>query len=258
MGMFDELRAINITHEKFDRAHNGLRFQTKDIECQMFDYCVFNGVLYIEAEYGADGYKRHDKAVKSHHTGEVNIYTDLTTNDIEYWIEYDLMFENGVLIDVVAHEPAIKRNRQDKASRRPCLPRNRVLISINIDNCEAAKREAVMGKLTIEKINAIRELLDEPLATVSYPAKCPNGSIYPERSNSNYRTALSTVQTPEDMQFTKDGSQATIQTPRGDCVVIDEYWQFLNKPNNSLKTAAADEINTTRMKHSTTKGEAHD
>ena len=30
MGMFDELRAINITHEKFDRAHNGLRFQTKD------------------------------------------------------------------------------------------------------------------------------------------------------------------------------------------------------------------------------------
>ena len=45
MGIYDEVRAINVSHENFDSKHNNLKFQTKDLECEMFEYCLFNNDL---------------------------------------------------------------------------------------------------------------------------------------------------------------------------------------------------------------------
>ena len=52
MGMYDEVKAINVSHDNFDKNHNGLLFQTKSLEVEMFEYCIFNNALYLQAERG--------------------------------------------------------------------------------------------------------------------------------------------------------------------------------------------------------------
>jgi hypothetical protein len=43
--MFDEVRAINISHKNFDRKQNSYTFQTKDLGCDMSEYCLFIGAI---------------------------------------------------------------------------------------------------------------------------------------------------------------------------------------------------------------------
>ncbi|PHM59530.1 hypothetical protein Xish_03649 [Xenorhabdus ishibashii] len=50
MGMFDEVRAINISHKNFYQSHRNYIFQTKDLKCDGSEYCVFNGDLYQEVD----------------------------------------------------------------------------------------------------------------------------------------------------------------------------------------------------------------
>jgi hypothetical protein len=114
MGMYDEVRPLNISHKNFEHNHNDCTFQTKDLERDMSEYCVFNGKLFQQVD-GSDGYKRHVQALNVDYTGALNvdytgalnIYTIFTENDIESWIEYDLVFDCGELIDVVQHDVRI-------------------------------------------------------------------------------------------------------------------------------------------------------
>lgn len=125
MGMFDEVQAINISHKNFDRSHNGYTFQTKDLECDMSEYCVFNGVLYQEVD-NSDGNKHHEYALKHDYSGELNIYTDISENGIESWVEYDLKFQNGELVDVVPYKVRVTEDNRDLSTHRPNKPSNRV------------------------------------------------------------------------------------------------------------------------------------
>ena len=228
MGMYDEVRAINVSHENFDSKHNNLTFQTKDLECEMFEYCLFNNDLYIEAERGGDGYVRHDKAIKSDYSGSARVYTDYTRNKVEYWIEYDLTFENGALVDVVARGKEVRKDHRDLSNNRPNKPSNRVMIEINILDCDDDKKQAVTARLTDEKIAAIRELLEEPLATVSYPINrsenTDNGFLMAGFGfGKPYINILSVVQTLEDFEVNEDTGQATITAPSGDIIILDEF-----------------------------------
>ena len=90
--MFDEVRAISISHKNFN--HNGYAFQTKDLDCAMLEYCVSNNVLYQETDNSIGEYKRLDNALKLEYSGELNIYTGTRENGIESWIEYDLTFKD--------------------------------------------------------------------------------------------------------------------------------------------------------------------
>lgn len=228
MGMFDEVRAINISHANFDKKHNNLTFQTKDLECELFEYCVFNNDLYVQAEYGEDGYVRHNKAIKSKQSGTVNIYTDFTRNKIEYWVEYDLVFENGELVDVITYDERIRKDHRDISGSRPNKPSNRVIIEINVSNCDDTKKEAVIAQLTDEKIAGFRDLIEDPLATVSYPAKrTPNNSEYGILglgSTSLYGNIMSVVQSMDDLKRNENSNKATLKAPNGDVIIIlDEF-----------------------------------
>lgn len=130
MGMYDDLRVVNISHDNFKKKHNNLSFQTKDLECEMFEYLVFNGDLYIQAERGGDGNViRHEKAIKSDFSGEVNIYTDFTQLGVEYWIEYDLIFKDGVLVEVKAHDAKVRKDKRDMSKKYPTTPNdNRTIL----------------------------------------------------------------------------------------------------------------------------------
>lgn len=228
MGMYDEFRVINIAHENFDSNHKNLNFQTKDLECELSEYCVFNGQLYLEAEHSGDGYVRHSEAIKSDHTGTVSIYTDVTRSKVTWWVEYDLVFENGMLIDVVSHGERIDKDERDLDAYRPSKPSNRVSITISISDCDEDKRQAVLARLTDEKIEALRELLEEPLATVSYPVKRNNDSIYSHVFSADYSNIVSVVQTRSDFVVDEDNKRAAIISPNGHRMILDELSGFFD------------------------------
>ena len=229
MGMYDEVRAINITHDNFKMEHNNLTFQTKDLECEMFEYCIFNNELYLEAD-SCGGYRRYDKAQKTEYNGIVNIYTDFTHSDVEYWIEYDLVIKNGEVIDVIAYEERAIKNNKDLASIRPNLPDNRVFIQISVKGCSEEKKKEVVAKLTDEKIQAIRELLEEASATISYPTKRDSNPLYGRLNNSSeYSNIMSVVQTMEDYTVSDHNKQVSLKTPHGDVLILDELQYLTNR-----------------------------
>lgn len=223
MGMFDEVRAINISHSNFDRKHNGYTFQTKDLECDMSQYCVFNGVLYQEVDNSSE-YKRHDHALKFDYSGELNIYTHIRENGIESWIEYDLIFKDGELVDVVPYEVRVTKDSRDLSAHRPHKPSNRVEITISVSNCDSDKQDAFVDFINEDKLTAIRDILGEPTATIFYPTKRSSDTrsgfpIYPR-----LLTITSVVQTKEDFEAAID-RRAKVTAPNGDkiSIILDEF-----------------------------------
>ena len=94
--------------------HNGCSFQTKSLECELARYCIFNGILYKEA----DANKCYDYALQTNYSGEINIYTGIQEEGIESWVGYDLIFESGRLVDVIPHEVRVARDNKGM-SRTP-------------------------------------------------------------------------------------------------------------------------------------------
>ena len=159
MGMFDEVRAINISHKNFDQNHNGYTFQTKDIECDMSVYCVFNGVLYQEVDNSGNGeYKRHDYALKFDYSGELNIYANIRENNIESWVEYDLTFKDGQLIDVVSYEVRVTKDNRDLSLHSPV--RNLLALVQTREDLEACTKKGA-GKVIAPSGDKITIFLDE-------------------------------------------------------------------------------------------------
>lgn len=227
MGMFDEMRAINISHKNFDSNHNGLTFQTQDLECDISGYCVFNGVLYQEVDNNNGEYKRHDRALKHDYNGDLNIYTHTRENGIESWVEYDLKFKDGELVDVVPYEVRVTKDNRDLSARRPNKPSNRVEVTISVSNCDIAKQDAFVEFINDEKLEAIRDILGEPAATIFYPKKVSSDAKLGSLVYPRLLSAASVVQTKEDFETALD-AVAKVTAPNGDKIFIhlDEFHQF--------------------------------
>ncbi len=222
MGMFDEVRAINISHENFNQEHNGHIFQTKDLDCYMSEYCVFNGVLYQEVDKSGP-YKRHDYALTLDYSGTLNIYTDISDDGIEQWVEYDLIFNLGELVDVVPHEVRVTEDNRDLSAHRPSKPTNRVEVTISVSSCDRGKQDAFIDSIDEEKLQAIRDILCEPTATVFYPVKSSSDTRY-GLLMPRYFTVGSFVQTNADISAGLRGMNR-IAAPNGDniSIIMDEY-----------------------------------
>lgn len=210
MGMYNELHAINISHKNFDRAHNGLLYQTKDLDCDLSVYCVFNGQLYQKSDNSSS------EALKIDYTGGINIYTINERNSVERWIEYDLIFNDGKLVDVAPYEVKVTKDNRDLSSFRPDKPSNRVEVTIGLSNCDRDKQDAFIKSLDDEKINAIRDILGEPTATVFYPVDASLG-FGGAGLTSNI---ASVVQVVENFGQLKDGLGGKITAPNGDRITL--------------------------------------
>lgn len=223
MGMFDEIRALNIAHDNFNDMHNGYTFQTKDLDCDMSRYCIFNGELYQELDNEGYQSKRHSKAVKFHFTGVINMYTYINKDRLELWVEYDLKFSDGNLVDVIAKDVEVTEDRRDFSSSRPNKPDNRVEVTINIRHCDTDKQNAFLQAFSDEKIEAIRQILDEPSATVFYPAKRDRNQLEVGSgflaSFPRILTVASVVKTLEEINAeAKDKRKIT--APNGDVIIV--------------------------------------
>ncbi len=218
MGMFDEVRAINISHKNFVQGHNDTTFQTKDMENTMSVYSVFNGQLYQDVD-SSRGYQRHEYAMPVAYNGELNIYTSVIKEGVESWVEYDLHFDSGKLIDVTPYESRVTKDHRDLSSQRPGIPSNRITVTISLSDCDKEKKHSFVSTLAESKIDAIRDLLGEPTATVVYPV-LHTGPINPLfNGGSEIRMVTSAVQTKDDF-ISACKSQAKLKAPNGDEIKI--------------------------------------
>ena len=212
--MYDEIRAINIAHDNFDKSHNGLVFQTKCLESEMFEYCVFNNTLYLQLERGGEtGWTIHAPALKSDYSGTINIYTDYTKDKVEYWIEYDLELKDGEIIGVTAYGVKVVKDNRNTSKGGSVIPKNSVSVIIGVSGCDQEKQRAVADIIDNAKLEAIRQILNEPTATIYYPVKHEDLSV----SN-----MVSVVQSIDS-----DASNTASAKPSGNRIIaIDEYHSF--------------------------------
>ena len=131
MGHFDTVRGFNISHKDFDRSHNGEVFQTQDMACDQSEYCIFNDTLYREID-GSSEQRQRAPAIAEDYSGTISIYAPVTSHDIERWVEYDLSFDSGKLVDVAAHAERILKDRRDFSEKRPASPQQQ---SRGADQC---------------------------------------------------------------------------------------------------------------------------
>lgn len=223
MGMFDEVKAMNICHKNFNRQHNGHVFQTKSLDCDMSEYCIFNGVLYQEVDKSGEN-KCHDYAIETSYSGELNIYTHIEEYGVTCWVEYDLVFDSGKLIDVVAYEVRVTEDKRDLSARRPDKPSNRVEITISVSNCDREKQDALADTINDQTLDAIRDILGEPKATIFYPVKNLSEEQSRWLGRPRILTIASVVQTREDFESAANGI-TKVTAPNGDKIhlILDEY-----------------------------------
>ena len=139
MAMFDTVTPVNISHESFDSRHNRLHFQTKCLTQTMSHYLIFNRALYLQYD-GEDDVRPAD-ATPSAFSGVLNIYTTIEDKDYDIWIEYDLTFDAGKLIDISPYEPRIQNDKRDLSVYRPALPSNRATVSIRINDLSSEQQD---------------------------------------------------------------------------------------------------------------------
>ncbi|MCY9872963.1 hypothetical protein [Vibrio barjaei] len=225
MGMFDEIRAINISHPNFDKQHNDLSLQTKDLDCDMSGYCIFNHQLYKERD-SSEEQSKTETFEKLDLTIEINGYLYVKRDNLELWIEYDFKFVDGTLVDVYAYEPQVTNDYRDHSIYRPSKPNNRIEVSLSVNGCTREKQNEFMSRITDEKLEAIRNILEEPTATIYYPAERTIDGIglttYPR-----LRTVASFVQTMEDIEMVNN-HKAKVTAPSGDKLnlIMDEGYLF--------------------------------
>lgn len=226
MSSFSDIQPINITHEGFDRNHNGQFFQTKDLDMEygMAEYCIFNGQLYRNVNDAGAG---DEAAVPVPHTGTVDIYTSVRecNKKLIYWVEYQLGFEAGKLMNVKLMDKTLQEDLHDLSKLRPAKPSNRVEVTISVKGLNGERQQAFAASLTNDKLSRIREILGEPTASIFFPAvPVVQGNNDPFLRFSSVMTMASVVQSMEDLRSATDESLNVI-SPSGDRIVlIDELY----------------------------------
>ncbi len=224
MGMFDTIRAINISDHTF--KHNDVSFQTQSLESNMSEYLIFNGELwcgYDGAKGGCRGF-----AERIDFFGELNIYTSYSDSQFEYWVEYNLIFERGTLsgVDVVRIEKT--KDLQDHSQRRP-LPRSeQACVTIDLRDVKSEIYEHLHSNLDAN-LAAIRNAIGDPLAEIIYPVKRDANSFY-QMAGPEYRMIHNVMQDFSTLKLTndKDGNLSRIQSKdlEGNTlnILVDEFW----------------------------------
>jgi len=221
MSSFSDIRPVNITHEGFDRSHNGQYFQTKDLDMEygMADYCIFNGQLYRNVSDAGAG---ESAAVPVPHTGTVDIYTSVRecNQKLIYWVEYRLGFEAGKLMTAELMDKTLQEDLRDLSKLRPGKPANRVEVTISVNGLSAERQRTFAETLTDDKLSRIREILGEPKASIFFPAvPVVKGNKDPFLRFSSVMTVASVVQSMEDLRGATDENLHVV-TPTGDRIVL--------------------------------------
>lgn len=215
MGMFDTVYAHNIRHDAFQ--HNGRSFQTKCLDMKLSEFIIFNNRLW--REYDGEESNRYELAVDVNYHGEIDIYTHITSDGVERWIEYNLVFQQGELVSVSLVSNRITEDHRDMSLRRPMAPSDRLVVTIDASQLVEEKKDAFLERVE-DCLDSVREAVGDSKATISYPAKV-SGGVY-SMCGPAVRNVFSVVQ---DMQSFKDAGEKVIPSPGGGQtkLIFDEY-----------------------------------
>lgn len=106
MGMYDNLWCRRLLPDGLDG--NEYTFQTKDLECCLFQYEIREDGLLVQYEVDEDGEINRSvppRLIDYH--GYIKFYhgiTNKTTYDVE-WHEYAAKFTDGKLVEITAKPP---------------------------------------------------------------------------------------------------------------------------------------------------------
>jgi hypothetical protein len=92
-------------------------------------------------------------------------------------------------------------------------------VTISVSDCDRDKQDAFVDFINDEKLEAIRDILGEPTATVFYPTKRASGTKFGFPVYPRLLTIASVVQTKEDLEAAMDGV-AKVTAPNGDNISI--------------------------------------
>lgn len=223
MGMFDTVTVVNISNENFDE--NGLSFQTKCLENKLNEYIVFNNQLWMQ--YCGDESQRYDEAVPVDLTDTINIYTDHKTGDKVYWLEYNLKFQSGKLVDVEKIEERITKDLSDKSELRPQPKTKSACVTVDFRGVDNELYESFMAELD-SNLEKIRGVVGDPMAEIVYQERTPENSMI---FSSSSRWIHSFVQSFDSMKKENltEGMRST-ELNNGDKlhVIFDEGSYYIN------------------------------
>jgi len=218
MGMYDIVQAVNISHEEF--KHNNVFFQTKDLDLELSEYIVFNNQLW--KSYDGESSERYPTSqFVDDFSGSLNIYTNETDQVSERWIEYNLEFKDGILIDVSLITDKVTKDLTDISNKRPYKD-GHACITINLFKANEDIYNFFHSDLD-EHLNSIREALGDNKATIAYHVKTVQDGSLRALTSSPIRMIHSVVQDMSDFEAVDDGKIKT-NTPGGHnlTIILDE------------------------------------
>lgn len=224
MGMFDTVNVAHLSHPNFKTACKS--FQTKDLECNDCLYSIFNNRLYvIDNGFGAAKFE-DGMARPSDYTGEISMY-DLYRDSIgEYWIEFTITFENGLIVALEETSNKLVKDLRDRSALRPASKTD--IIHIEYKDLDADHAE-YFHQNRDEILQTIRTALKHDTIEIAYKIKTPvdKNDAFPFSCNSP-RWARSMVQHLKDLNFTEDGVAKTSLPNGGEFkVILDEMGYYL-------------------------------
>lgn len=222
MGMFDNVLVVNISNKLFD--HNNVHFQTKSLDCVLGDYVIFNNQLWQQSD--GEG-ERFDQAKPVDFTGDLNIYTDFTRSEKTYWVEYDISFEHGKLVDVALVANRLTKDCSDKSMLRPSPKSKSSCLTLNfrgVDNDIYNQFHANLNK----NLDQLRTIVGDPKAEIVYQVRSPETGMLSHGSSA--RWLHSVVQSLSDFTAVSGGKRTMTDSSGNTLTVfVDEFYEIAGK-----------------------------
>jgi len=212
MGRYDTVTVVNIADDAF--RHNDVSYQTQSLECQGNDYIIFNGQLW--QQYDGEKGERFALAQPVAFTGDLDIYTDYTSLDRVYWVEYNLMFKDGLLAGVEVVAERLTRDNSDKSAHRPAPKSNSSCVTVDFRGVDGSIYDAFYADLE-GNLERLREVVGDPKAEVIYQVRSQGRGLM--AGTGPARWVHSVVQSLSD--FKPDGpGRVSLRDNTGDSLTV--------------------------------------
>jgi hypothetical protein len=112
------------------------------------------------------------EAVPVAFSGDLNVYTDYTSGERSYWIEYNLKFIAGKVESVEVVAERLTADHSDKSELRPSPKSPSACITLDFRGVAGPVNDRFHADLN-KSLNQLREVLGDPKAEIVYQVRSP-------------------------------------------------------------------------------------
>lgn len=135
MGMFDDVKCEMGLPNRPNWLNSDKTFQTKDLACQMDTYTIqADGTIF-----GVDGWTKERFTLEDDNC-TINFYTDESSGDYSFWVEYKAIIQNGKVKEIlcVENRSDVRLSQQEEQEIDLNYPRDQhsqTIIVPNVGEC---------------------------------------------------------------------------------------------------------------------------